>query len=64
MPSIAFLLDALNFLSADAHSLFGPFVNVYLVTDRHWSQTSASENMERNIDRRTSSICSSFENLS
>jgi MFS family permease len=37
--SIPFALDALNFLSADVRNLFGPFVNVYLVTDRHWSQT-------------------------
>jgi MFS family permease len=32
-------LDALNFLSADVRNLFGPFVNVFLVTGRHWTQT-------------------------
>jgi MFS family permease len=32
-------LDALNFLSADVRNLFGPFINVYLVTSRHWTQT-------------------------
>lgn len=39
MSSSPLLLDALNFFSADARGLFGPFVNVYLVTARHWSQT-------------------------
>jgi MFS family permease len=37
--SIPVALDALNFLAADARNLFGPFVNVFLVTSRHWSQT-------------------------
>ncbi len=37
--SITLALDALNFLSADVRNLFGPFVNVFLVTGRHWSQT-------------------------
>jgi MFS family permease len=36
---IAVALDALNFLAADVRNLFGPFVNVFLVTSRHWSQT-------------------------
>ena len=39
MASIPFALDALNFLSADVRNLFGPYINVYLVTDRHWTQT-------------------------
>lgn len=39
MPSIPVALDALNFLSADVRNLFGPFINVYLVTSRHWTQT-------------------------
>ena len=39
MLSIPHSLDALNFLSADVRNALGPFVNVYLVTDRHWSQT-------------------------
>jgi hypothetical protein len=38
MSAIAFLLDALNFLSLDPRSLFGPFVNVYFVADRRWSR--------------------------
>src|SRR5208283_956223 len=29
----------LNFLSADVRNLFGPFINVFLVTGRHWTQT-------------------------
>jgi MFS family permease len=39
MISIPYALDALNFLAADVRNLFGPFVNVFLVTDQHWSQT-------------------------
>jgi MFS family permease len=32
-------LDALNFLSSDVRNLFGPFINVFLVTGQRWSQT-------------------------
>ena len=39
MIPIRFALDALNFLASDVRNLFGPFVNVFLVTSRHWSQT-------------------------
>jgi MFS family permease len=39
MIPIPYALDALNFLSADVRNLFGPFINVFLVTGRHWSQT-------------------------
>ena len=39
MIPIPLALDALNFLSADVRNLFGPFINVFLVTGRHWSQT-------------------------
>ena len=39
MLPIPLALDALNFLSADVRNLFGPFINVFLVTGRHWSQT-------------------------
>ena len=39
MLPIPYALDALNFLSADVRNLFGPFINVYLVTSRHWTQT-------------------------
>jgi MFS family permease len=39
MIPIPYALDALNFLSADVRNLFGPFINVFLVTSRHWSQT-------------------------
>src|ERR1700722_9024469 len=39
MIPIPYALDALNFLAADVRNLFGPFVNVFLVTDQHWSQT-------------------------
>ncbi|HEY1940855.1 MAG TPA: MFS transporter [Roseiarcus sp.] len=39
MLSIPYALDALNFLSADVRNLFGPYINVFLVTSQHWSQT-------------------------
>ena len=39
MIPIPYALDALNFLAADVRNLFGPFVNVFLVTSRHWTQT-------------------------
>ena len=39
MIPIPYALDALNFLSADVRNLFGPFVNVFLITSRHWTQT-------------------------
>ena len=39
MLSIPVALDALNFLSADVRNLFGPFINVFLVTSQNWSQT-------------------------
>ncbi|MBV9290618.1 MAG: MFS transporter [Hyphomicrobiales bacterium] len=39
MLSVPHALDALNFLSADVRNLFGPFINVYLVTFRDWTQT-------------------------
>src|SRR6202453_3975090 len=39
MIPIPYALDALNFLAAAVRNLFGPFVNVFLVTGQHWSQT-------------------------
>jgi MFS family permease len=39
MLPVPYALDALNFLAADVRNLFGPFVNVFLVTSRDWSQT-------------------------
>jgi MFS family permease len=39
MIPIPHALDGLNFLSADVRNLFGPFINLLLVTGRHWSQT-------------------------
>lgn len=39
MIPVPYALDAVNFLAADVRNLFGPFVNVFLVTGRHWSQT-------------------------
>ena len=39
MPNIPYALDALNFLSADVRNLFGPFINVFLVTSQQWTQT-------------------------
>ena len=41
MLPISTALDALNFFSADVRNALGPYVNVYLVTDRHWTQTAA-----------------------
>ena len=32
-------LDAVNFLLADARGALGPYLNVFLVTQQHWSQT-------------------------
>ncbi len=34
-----FSLDAVNFLSADVRGAVGPFLNVFLVTQQHWSQS-------------------------
>jgi MFS family permease len=39
MIPIPYALDAVNFLASDVRNLFGPFVNVFLVTSRRWSQT-------------------------
>ncbi|MBV9395449.1 MAG: MFS transporter [Methylobacteriaceae bacterium] len=33
-------LDALNFLLADVRGALGPYLNVYLVTEQHWSQSA------------------------
>jgi MFS family permease len=33
-------LDAINFLLADARGAIGPYLNVYLVTERGWSQSA------------------------
>jgi MFS-type transporter involved in bile tolerance (Atg22 family) len=32
-------LDAVNFLLADVRGAFGPFLNVFLVSQQHWSQS-------------------------
>jgi MFS family permease len=32
-------LDAVNFLLADVRGAFGPFLNVFLVSEQHWSQS-------------------------
>ncbi|WP_245428188.1 MFS transporter [Roseiarcus fermentans] len=37
--TVPLALDAVNFLSADVRNLFGPFINVFLVTSRRWTQT-------------------------
>jgi hypothetical protein len=36
---IAPSLDAVNFLSADVRGAIGPYLNVFLVTQQHWSQS-------------------------
>ena len=33
-------LDALNFLLADVRGALGPYLNVFLVTQQHWSQAA------------------------
>src|ERR1700733_7033157 len=33
-------LDALNFLLADVRGALGPYLNVFLVTQQHWSQSA------------------------
>jgi MFS family permease len=35
----AFSLDAINFLLADVRGALGPYLNVFLVTRQHWSQS-------------------------
>src|SRR6266436_3294048 len=34
-----FSLDAVNFLLADVRGALGPFLNVFLVTQQHWTQS-------------------------
>jgi MFS family permease len=34
-----FSLDTVNFLSADVRGAIGPYLNVFLVTQQHWSQS-------------------------
>jgi MFS family permease len=34
-----FSLDAVNFLLADVRGALGPYLNVFLVTQKHWSQS-------------------------
>src|SRR5271169_295973 len=34
-----FSLDAVNFLAADVRGAVGPYLNVFLVTQQHWSQS-------------------------
>ena len=38
-PFNPFSLDAVNFLSADVRGAVGPYLNVFLVTRQHWSQS-------------------------
>ena len=37
--STRFSLDAINFLLADVRGALGPYLNVFLVTQQHWSQS-------------------------
>ena len=34
-----FSLDAINFLLSDVRGALGPYLNVFLVTQQHWSQS-------------------------
>jgi hypothetical protein len=36
---VPFSLDAINFLLADVRGALGPYLNVFLVTQQHWSQS-------------------------
>jgi len=38
-PRIARALDAVNFLLADVRGALGPYLNVFLITQLHWSQS-------------------------
>ena len=38
-PFNPFSLDAINFLLADVRGALGPYLNVFLVTQQHWSQS-------------------------
>jgi hypothetical protein len=33
-------LDAVNFLLADVRGALGPYLNVFLITQQHWSQSA------------------------
>ena len=35
-----FSLDAVNFLLSDVRGALGPYLNVFLVTQQHWSQSA------------------------
>ena len=35
-------LDAVNFLLADVRGALGPYLNVFLVTQQHWSQSESA----------------------
>jgi uncharacterized membrane protein len=35
-------LDAINFLLADVRGALGPYLNVFLVTQQHWSQSQVA----------------------
>ena len=37
--SVSLSLDAINFLLADVRGALGPYLNVFLVTGQHWSQS-------------------------
>jgi hypothetical protein len=41
-------LDAINFLLADVRGAIGPYLNVYLVTRQHWSQTGGVAEFGKN----------------
>ena len=36
-PNIPLSLDAVNFLLADVRGAFGPYLNVFLVTQQRWT---------------------------
>jgi predicted MFS family arabinose efflux permease len=38
-PSLGRSLDVINFLLADVRGAFGPYVNVFLITQLHWTQS-------------------------
>ena len=38
-PFNPYSLDAINFLLADVRGAIGPYLNVFLVTEQHWSQS-------------------------
>ena len=42
-------LDAVNFLLADVRGALGPYLNVFLVTQQHWSQSAVGKGLPSSL---------------